>query len=343
VKRLPIIEKMLIVLVACLMVRQPVGAHLHMALIPSSSTSAYQSDELSEAQALSEKVARLCEDRKFEEALPLAKLVVEKRKKLLLLNDARVRAALSALADVYIALKKYDEALPIYVHLLTAEEKEAEVDKAKLAFLLDKVAILYYHQGYRAKSESLYNRALSIRESSFGADSGEVAESLCNLAEFYRFTHQRSKADADYERALAIREKLLKHDDPLYVETTERYFCLLTEMQDPGKIKAWYDRFLEKDKVLAGNRVQDGVLNLKAVSLPMQRYPLGSHASGVVIVRVLIDESGRVIETANMCGASPALFESASMAAYAARFAPRLMASKPVSVEGFLAYNFVAR
>jgi TonB family protein len=86
------------------------------------------------------------------------------------------------------------------------------------------------------------------------------------------------------------------------------------------------------------------VLNGKALSLPFPEYPLiarGAHASGTVIVKVIIDEEGRVI-AAQAAGGPPLLQPNAVNAARKARFSPTLEEGKPVKVYGKITYNFVA-
>ncbi|PYS49654.1 MAG: hypothetical protein DMF68_09445 [Acidobacteria bacterium] len=91
--------------------------------------------------------------------------------------------------------------------------------------------------------------------------------------------------------------------------------------------------------------ISGGVLNGKAISLPKPAYPpiaRAAHASGTVIVQVMIDESGKVI-SAHAVSGHPLLQQSAVQAAYEARFSPTLMSGQPVKVTGVINYNFVAQ
>jgi TonB family protein len=86
----------------------------------------------------------------------------------------------------------------------------------------------------------------------------------------------------------------------------------------------------------------DGVLNGRAISLPLPAYPpiaRAAHATGTVAVRVLIDEEGRVISASSISG-HPLLQAAAVKAARHARFDPTLVDSKPVKVVGVIKYNF---
>jgi TonB family protein len=88
--------------------------------------------------------------------------------------------------------------------------------------------------------------------------------------------------------------------------------------------------------------VPGGVLNGKALSKPSPAYPVkasNAHATGTVAVRVVVDESGKVVEAEAISG-NMLLREAAVAAARQARFAPTHLAGEPVRVTGILTYNF---
>lgn len=85
-----------------------------------------------------------------------------------------------------------------------------------------------------------------------------------------------------------------------------------------------------------------GVLNGKALSLPVPAYPpaaRNSGAHGKVVVEVMIDERGRVIEAHAISGHS-FLQQAAVQAARQARFTPALLSGEPVKVRGTINYVF---
>lgn len=89
--------------------------------------------------------------------------------------------------------------------------------------------------------------------------------------------------------------------------------------------------------------ISGGVLNGKAVSLPKPAYSglaRQGHARGLVVVEVLIDESGQV-RSAKAISGNPLLTSAAVNAATAARFSPTLISGRPVEVRGVITYNFV--
>jgi len=91
--------------------------------------------------------------------------------------------------------------------------------------------------------------------------------------------------------------------------------------------------------------ISGGVLNGKAISLPKPAYPMiarQAHASGTVIVQVLIDEAGNVI-SAHAVSGHPLLQAASVAAARQAKFASTRLSGQPVKVNGVIQYNFVAQ
>ncbi len=91
--------------------------------------------------------------------------------------------------------------------------------------------------------------------------------------------------------------------------------------------------------------ISGGVLNGRAISLPKPAYPpiaRQAHASGTVVVQVVIDENGGVI-SAHAVSGHPLLQAVAVAAARAARFSPTKLSGQPVKVTGVITYNFVAQ
>ncbi len=85
--------------------------------------------------------------------------------------------------------------------------------------------------------------------------------------------------------------------------------------------------------------ISGGVLNGKAIYMPLPELPTGE-ASGVVMVQVLVDEQGAVIDARAVSGPNH-LQPLAVNAARLARFSPTMLLGEPVKVSGTLSYNFV--
>ena len=112
---------------------------------------------------------------------------------------------------------------------------------------------------------------------------------------------------------------------------------------EPAATGTGTGRTLEGQQPQGQNRtkvpVNGGMLNGKAIYLPVPEVPPGE-ATGVVLVAVLVDEQGAVVEAKAMSG--PANLHAAAVAAARlARFNPTLLMGEPVRVSGTLSYNFV--
>lgn len=91
--------------------------------------------------------------------------------------------------------------------------------------------------------------------------------------------------------------------------------------------------------------ISEGVLNGKATHLVQPPYPAiarAAHASGTVIVQVVIDENGNVI-SAHATSGHPLLQPAAVNAARGSKFSPTKLSGQPVKVSGVIVYNFVAQ
>lgn len=84
--------------------------------------------------------------------------------------------------------------------------------------------------------------------------------------------------------------------------------------------------------------INGGMLNSRAIYLP-QPMAVAGEATGVVMVQVLIDESGSVIDARAVSGPQ-SLHASAVTAARLARFTPTTLMGEPVKVAGTISYNF---
>ena len=91
--------------------------------------------------------------------------------------------------------------------------------------------------------------------------------------------------------------------------------------------------------------ISGGVLNGRALHLVQPPYPpiaRSAHASGQVVVQVLIDENGNVV-AAHATSGHPLLQAAAVNAARSSKFSPTKLSGQPVKVNGVIIYNFVAQ
>lgn len=86
-----------------------------------------------------------------------------------------------------------------------------------------------------------------------------------------------------------------------------------------------------------------GVIESKVTHKAIPPYPelaKRAHASGPVVVQILLDEQGHVV-SAHATSGHPLLRAAAEQAAYQTRFSPTLLSNQPVKVTGVITFNFV--
>ena len=308
--------------------------------------SSQDSPELREATELTSSLVKLYKEQKFDQALPLAKRALEIRERLLPPGDQQISSSLSNLAEVYIAKRNYSEARKSLLRLLENDERRLRPDDIGLALTLDRVALMYRRQGDQDKAEEAYKRAISIKEKALGTDNADLAHSLVGLAETHRDRKNFDQAAPIYKRALLIYGKHSGNDLD-FERTSEAYTCLCYESGQTERIKDLKEIWKQFAPPDAPEEPAAGtILNGKALMLAKPDYPpqaRASRVSGVVVVKVKIDETGRVIAAHDMCVGPPYISESSVRAAYQSRFSPTKLSGMPIQVEGIIHYRFVAQ
>lgn len=298
--------------------------------------------ELAEASLLSASAVSLFREGKYDEALTAAKRALELREKALEKDDEQVVLAVINLAEIRFARGDTLEAQSLFERALKAYERALGPENVKLSRVLDRLALTYYGSGSPAETEKAYKRSLAIREKAFGPEHADVAESVYHLAEFYQFQGEYKKAEPLYQHLIAIREKQQSQPEAL-AEAMERYACLLhkTKRKDEAEQLERQGRAIVHPP--GWRFIEGGVINGKALDLAAPSYPQearSARASGKVVVRVLIDESGKVIRACAIEGPN-LLMKVSESAAYHSRFSPTQLAGTPVKVNGVIVYNFV--
>src|SRR6185503_5496898 len=103
------------------------------------SQSAQEPPELAQATELTNSVAKLFKEDKFDEALPLARRALEIRERLLPRTDPRITMSLGYVGDLYVAKRDYDNAKKTFERLLQLQEEQGGPNDVKLASTLDRL------------------------------------------------------------------------------------------------------------------------------------------------------------------------------------------------------------
>lgn len=236
---------------------------------------------------------------------------------------------------------KYAAPIILILSLLVTAMAQDQKQSPELteADQLSAQVVTLYQEGKYDKAFPLAQRALELREKALGPDHALTGDAAANLAAVYMGMDNRKKAKPYLERAIAIREKDSSGDKAIMVNLLERYVCLLAE---EGK----KDESTEVRKRLfkLNNGIDFDASVHKPISWPAPKYPMEarpSKISGIVVARVTVDETGKVIEAKVLCG-HPILAKGIGSSVWNARFKPRTAAGGPSKLIDLIVYNFVA-
>lgn len=337
---------LLLTLLACVLLAGVAGAQNNSSPAQQKETSEASSPELLEANKLSAEVVRLHNAGKYNEALPLAKRVLQLREQALAPGHALIVDALSNLAELHAAKRDYGTARDYYQRVLTMYEQSPPQNRSEMARVLDSAAYLSYMDFDYGKAEKFFQRALALRKELTGDESLETARSGFNLAEFYRLQGEYSKAEPLYRKSIEVRGNALGPENEEVKKALERYSCLYyatNQRKKWGDVIKQFSFLHDKDAALTDH---GEILNGKAISLPRPDYPREAkmrRVTGTVVVKVWIDEEGKVVSAEDMCAAHPLLRGTSLRAASGARFSPTIVNGKPVRVSGAITYRFMAQ
>ena len=300
-----------------------------------------ESPELKEANALTEAASKLFNEGKYDEALAKTKMALEIREKVLPRTDPQIVQSLIYLGDIYIVKRNFDAAHDVLERARGILEERSGPGDVSIALVWDRLAVLYHGKGEEHKAEELYQRSLTVREKAFGPEDKRVAYSLFALGEFYRTRKDFNRAAPNYKRALSIYGKLsgIKSED--FERTSDGFICLAFATDKENSIKV-----LNEIRNQFAPNSEVPILNGKALTLPRPPFPAEARErrlSGIVVVKVTIDENGNVIGAHDLCQGHPYLSEGSVISARGARFAPTLESGKPVKVTGVIKYKYVAQ
>ncbi len=316
-----------------------------LALLFFTISSLQESPELKEASTLTESVSRLLHEKKFDQALPLAKRALEIRQRLLPRTHPQVVTSVSYLASVYTGKGNYGAAKKTLQQLIQLLKERS--DELGVARVLDRLGLVCLRDRDLGKGEETYKRAIALKEKALGPEDPELAQSLEGLATVYRARNDFKQGAPIYKRALTIYAQTSGVNSLAFQQASQGFACLGYENEKRDEVKELneiWKRFAPPDA--PAEAPDANFLNAKARKLPPPGYPPDARAqqiSGVVVMKLTVDEKGNVISVRDMCQGPPFITPAAIASAREAQFDPVKIAGRPVKVDGVLVYRFVAR
>ena len=311
-------------------------------------TNAQQSPELTEADRLHERVIEFFYEKKFTEALPLAKRAAELREKTLGLANEKTLASLKNLASVYSEMRKTGDAVAVREKVLNAEESLFGASSTKLCDNLSKLGWAYVHNRDFNDAEKAFKRNLQIKEMIFGTESKELLPELNDLSIFSKQKRELENSIGYLKRMVAIKEK--ENSNSIYLaELLADCAAILRQLKNSAeadecvnRAKAIYISPANLTDSLQIAMLPSQVLQSYATAKAAPPYPLEAkqvRAQGAVEVLVETNEDGIVTSAKAMSGRNE-LRKGAEEAASKWRFANPVINGKTIKLRGILIFNF---
>jgi len=222
--------------------------------------------------------------------------------------------------------------------------------------LSTQVIALYNERKYD-KALSLAKQVLALREKALGPDHFLVADALANVAELQYVRRLRNEALRTYRRYLITYDKNRDVDTrdtrKVLISALTRCICALlsnlrTEYKDFEEAFELQKRLYKLENGFdfeeAANHPVDklrrgGLLINKRVSGPSPVTPRARHVLGSLIMKIQVDEQGRVVAAKTICG-DQFVVEASEEAILKTRYKPTTVEGKPVPVTALALYYF---
>jgi tetratricopeptide (TPR) repeat protein len=311
------------------------------------------SSAVQEADRLSGEVVKLFSEKKFEEALPLARRAISVRENELGKKHVSLAGAWRNLAYIQLQLKDLKEAETSFEKAFEIYEKNQPLSPENEKLFVEMIEAAAFFDatgGFVDKAVKKFLRAVESREKINGKDSPELSTTLLKLGQTYQVKEDYENAAPVLLRALEIRRNKLKKGDAQIAKAYREASCVFGKLGRSAELEAVKNELfpkMPKDANVkspdAPGQITKAVINGKALSLPKPAYPREARekrAKGTVQIQVLIDETGSVLHACAISGAKE-LQRVSEISAYGAKFEPTFLDGKPVKVNGVIVYNFV--
>jgi TonB family protein len=328
-----------------------------------------QAPERGESARLTAQVHELYKQGKYNDAIPLAKRVLE-IEQAAAPDQPATATALSNLAELYFQKGADSDSEKLFQRASLIYQNH-RIKTPAVSNTLERLAQLAFKRRKYEDALNLLEQSVSIREGSFGKESIPVAETLHEIANVHQANRKPDKAEPFYLRSIKIKERVLGRAHENTINALKDYACLniqnkpllgvqknddrdrelseaeIEERSIRARASCWLYGFESDCTTKSYKKLEKPleVLNGKAVKLAQPPYPTaarGSRISGRVYVAVRIDEAGAVIAATPVCGGHPLLNGAGVEAARASKFTATAVSGKPVKVTGLIVYNFVA-
>jgi tetratricopeptide (TPR) repeat protein len=241
--------------------------------------------------ALNHRVTQLCEQAKYQEALPIAQRAVELAKQGHGPEHSDTANALNNLGFIFYQTGDYAKAGPLLEESLRVRRKVLGSEDPATAASLDLLAQLDLAMGDYPQAEPLLLESLQVRQKVLGPEHRETVTSLNDLALLYQKTGRYAKAEPLYQQALQIDQKVLGLEHPETARSLSNLGELYKAMGDYVKAEPLLQEALRIFQKILGPEhpvTATGLQNLAGLCLTMHEY---KEAERLMLRALAIDEA----------------------------------------------------
>lgn len=159
-----------------------------------------------------QQVAQFTKDKKFDQALPIARKLVNTAERLFGKENQISLASVNMLAGIYIGMERYDDAEPLIAYTAGALERLQGRDDANTQAARQLMATLYIAQGRYNEAEPILKYSVESYERKFGKDHLNTLNRVFVVAGLYSAQGRFSDAEGYFKRVLQGRQKALGKD-----------------------------------------------------------------------------------------------------------------------------------
>ncbi len=253
------------------------------------------------------------------------------------------------LGEIFAKRKKYKEASINFRKSLEIYQQNPIQNELKATQVMDSLGVVLALEGKTEEAEEIIKDLIIASEIAFGAESKSIIPALNTAKSFYVYSKKYDQAEMVFVRIFKTALKVYGEGSDQVVNAYDDFHCYAMRFS-PQIEREKEDKF---HKLIAferksaaeseGKTINSGVINGKAISLPVPDYPLSAKmrgSGGKYTVKVLIEESGNVISAKAMCAGDRDLKTASEDAAMKAKFRPTMLEGVLVKVSGVITYIY---
>ncbi len=226
-----------------------------------------QKQKLAEAEKLNDRVVKLYQQGKYDEAISLSQQALAIKTEVLGKKHPVIAQSLNNLALLYDSQRNYAAAEPLYQQALAIRKEMLGEKHPDTAISLNNLAGLYESQGKYNDAQSLYQQALTIKKEVLGENHISTATSLNNLAFLYVSQGNYAAAEPLYQQSLAITQKVAGKKHSATATSLNNLGALYKSQGKYGDAEFLYQQALAIRKEVLGENHPDTAQSLNNLGL----------------------------------------------------------------------------